>query len=127
MRERDDRRRKEKNNEIDIISLELEEPIQSRRKRSKSLKRQAEEEAKQRKIANREFVGVTYLFVCIFLMMMGYIVYFQTVQSKNIINSAYNVRLDSMTDRVVRGQILDKNGNVLAKSKENGYNKSGIV
>ena len=48
--------------------------------------------------------------------MMGYIVYFNAVRSKEIINSPYNVRLDSMTDRVVRGDILDNEGNVLAET-----------
>lgn len=54
--------------------------------------------------------------------MMGYIVCFNLFQSKNIINSPYNVRLDSMADRVVRGEILDNAGNVLAKTEvdENG-------
>ena len=48
--------------------------------------------------------------------MMGYIVYFNAVRSKEIINSPYNVRLDSMADRVVRGDILDNEGNVLAET-----------
>ena len=48
--------------------------------------------------------------------MMGYIVYFNAVRSKEIINSPYNVRLDSMADRVVRGKILDQEGNVLAET-----------
>lgn len=49
--------------------------------------------------------------------MMGYLVYFHVFRSKQIINSPYNVRLDSMADRVVRGQILDRDGNVLAETK----------
>lgn len=49
--------------------------------------------------------------------MMGYIVYFQVVKSKNIINSPYNVRMDSLAERVVRGKILDTNGEVLAETK----------
>ncbi len=52
----------------------------------------------------------------LFLVMMGYIVYFNAVKSKEIINSPYNVRLDSMSDRVVRGQILDNDGDVLAET-----------
>lgn len=48
--------------------------------------------------------------------MMGYIVYFNAVRSKDIINSPYNVRLDSMADRVVRGKILDNKKNVLAET-----------
>ncbi len=51
--------------------------------------------------------------------MMGYMVYFNVVRSKDIINSPYNVRLDSMADRVVRGKILDRNGTVLAETKVN--------
>lgn len=60
---------------------------------------------------------MTYLFVALFLVMMGYIVYFAAVRSKEIVNSPYNVRLDSMSERVVRGKILDKDGNVLAKTE----------
>ena len=60
---------------------------------------------------------MTYLFVTIFLAMMGYLVYFNVVRSKDIINSPYNVRLDSMADRVVRGEIQDNAGNVLAKTE----------
>ena len=55
--------------------------------------------------------------MAIFLAMMGYLVYFNVVTSKDIINSPYNVRLDSMSDRVVRGEILDNAGNVLAKTE----------
>ncbi len=71
---------------------------------------------RKRKISNKEFERVTYFFVALFLVMMGYIVYFNAVKSKDIINSPYNVRLDSMADRVVRGKILDQDGQVLAET-----------
>lgn len=71
---------------------------------------------KKKKVSNKEFASVTYFFVALFLVMMGYIVYFNAVKSKEIINSPYNVRLDSMADRVVRGNILDNDGNVLAET-----------
>ena len=80
-------------------------------------KRKIKEEQEDRKTGNREFARVTYLFVGLFLAMMGYLIYFNVFQSKDIINSPYNVRLDSMADRVVRGKILDKDGNVLAKTE----------
>lgn len=48
--------------------------------------------------------------------MMGYIVYFNLVKSKEMINSPYNVRLDSMADRVVRGKILAQDGEILAET-----------
>ena len=53
----------------------------------------------------------------LFLVMIGYLVYFNVVRSKEIINSPYNVRLDYMAERVVRGKILDKNGKVLAQTE----------
>ena len=48
---------------------------------------------------------------------MAYIVYFYAVRSKEIVNSAYNPRLDSYADRVIRGAILDRNGEVLAETQ----------
>ncbi len=48
---------------------------------------------------------------------MGHIVYFNVVQAKTIINSPYNLRQDIFADRVVRGKILDKDGEVLAETK----------
>ncbi len=48
--------------------------------------------------------------------MMIYICYFNIVERRNIINSAYNGRMDSMADQVVRGKILDRNGKVLAQT-----------
>ena len=65
---------------------------------------------------NKEFARVTYLFVTLFLVMMGYLLYFNVIRSKDIVNSSYNTRQDSFADRVVRGSILDKDGNVLAKT-----------
>ena len=72
---------------------------------------------KKKPVSNKEFARVTYMFVIIFLALMGYLVYFNAVKSKDIINSSYNVRLDSMSDRVVRGNIYDNNGNILAKTE----------
>ena len=60
---------------------------------------------------------MTYLFVTLFLVLMGYIVYFNVVKSEKIINSPYNTRQDTFSDRVVRGSILDRNGEVLAKTE----------
>lgn len=109
------RRGKTSDNEIEIISLELEPEQQNRPTTTKKSKR--EDEHQKKKTNDRELARVTYLFVVIFLAMMGYLVYFNTVRSKEIINSPYNVRLDSMADRVVRGKILDNSGNVLAETE----------
>ncbi len=46
--------------------------------------------------------------------MMGYIVYFQMVKSPELIQSPYNARIDSFADYVTRGDITDREGNILA-------------
>lgn len=53
---------------------------------------------------------------------MGYIVYFNIVKSKEIVNSPYNARQESFADQIIRGKILDKDGNILADTEvdENG-------
>ena len=56
------------------------------------------------------------MFVTLFIVMMGYLVYFNAVKSKEIINSPYNPRQDLYAERVVRGKILDSSGNILAET-----------
>ena len=87
------------------------------RQGKKELKQREKKEKKKKREVNKEFARVTYAFVALFLVLMAYIGYFNIVESKDIISSPYNPRLDSMADRVVRGSILDKDGNVLASTE----------
>lgn len=68
--------------------------------------------------ANRSILIVTYLMVGLFVCMMGYFGYFLQVQKDNVINNSYNSRLDRFSDRIVRGQILSRDGHVLAETRE---------
>ena len=79
--------------------------------------REDKRKAKRDRARNKEFARVTYMFVSLFLVMMGYIVYFNLTQSRDFIRSPYNQRQDALADRIVRGSILDKNGKVLAKTE----------
>ena len=65
---------------------------------------------KNRKPKNQEMLYVAYIFVGIFVCMIGYFVYFQTMVSSNVITSPYNKRQDTFADRVVRGEIKCSNG-----------------
>ncbi len=67
-------------------------------------------------VSNNEFAKITYAFVGLFLCMIGYIVHFQVVKSDDIISSSYNPRQDLMIEEVVRGEIQDRNGIVLAET-----------
>ncbi len=80
------------------------------------IKKNSKKKSGKKKIRNKELAGVTYFFVSLFLVLMAYIVYFNVVKSKDMISCPYNVRLDSMSDRVVRGKILDCDNHVLAET-----------
>ena len=106
--------KKRKRQEIDIIQGHLEEQAIL----EELLDEDSYEKPRRKKInPNKEYVHVTYLFVVLFLAMMGYIIYFTAVKSKDLINSPYNVRLNSMAERVVRGDIVDNEGNILATTE----------
>jgi len=70
----------------------------------------------KQKDRNRELVLVTYIFTGLFLMLMGYFIYFNWFQSSDVINSPYNARQDTFSDRIVRGSILSDDGDVLAET-----------
>ncbi len=51
--------------------------------------------------------------------MIAYFIYFQVFKSESIINSSYNSRLDLYAERVVRGDIVSGDGEVLARTNVN--------
>ena len=67
---------------------------------------------KKRRSQNPEILAVTYVFAFLFVLMIGYFVYFNAFVSKNVINSAYNVRVNSFADTIVRGDIVSSDGTV---------------
>lgn len=71
---------------------------------------------------NRVFSVILYLFFAMFLLMIGYFVYFMVFRSEDFINSPYNKRQDTFAVHVVRGSILSSDGQVLAETvtDENG-------
>lgn len=71
---------------------------------------------KARRKRNRQMSAITYGFVALFIVMMGYLVYFNQVRARDFVRNSHNARLDSMADRVTRGEIVDKDGEVLAKT-----------
>lgn len=93
-----------------------ERKLQQAAKEEEIPKKQKSKKKKTKRITNKEITRVTYMFVTLFLVMIGYLVYFNLVKSKDVINSVYNIRQDILADRVVRGKILDSEGNILAQT-----------
>ena len=66
--------------------------------------------------ANRNIMLLTYVVLAAFLGMMGYFGYFLQIKSEEVVNNSYNARLDRLSDRVLPGRILSRDGQVLART-----------
>lgn len=72
---------------------------------------------KQKKVSiGRQYLIVSYLFVTIFLALIGYLVYFNVYMREDYQNSPYNKRAKTYEEQVIRGQILASDGTVLART-----------
>ena len=83
----------------------------------KKTKIKKEVQPKRKSTQNKEFSVITYFFFLLFMALMIYFVYFQVVISEEFINSPYNSLQDLFAGRVVRGEILTADGQVIAKSE----------
>lgn len=68
---------------------------------------------------NKEIIVITYIFIGLFVMLIGYFTFFMVSQSGEIINNPYNKRQDLLATRITRGQILGSDNEVLAYTAEN--------
>ncbi|MBQ8949730.1 MAG: penicillin-binding protein 2 [Eubacterium sp.] len=80
------------------------------------LERERSKEEYNRKI-NRPIVFVTYIMVLVFMAMFGFIVYYVVHDSETIISNTSNRRQDSMSEFVVRGDIVTEDGEVIATTE----------
>ncbi len=76
-----------------------------------------EKRKKIRKNENQEIGNLTYIFVGLFLALIGYLMYFTQFKSADLINNSYNTRQDLLAKKVVRGEILSRDRKVLAKTE----------
>lgn len=69
-----------------------------------------------KKKKNRSIFNISIFFVVMFLAMISYLIYFNVKEAKYIINNPYNKRQEVLAGRVIRGQILSSDGEVLAET-----------
>lgn len=67
--------------------------------------------------------NIIYIFLGLFVLMMGYFTYFIFFRSNEVINSTYNKRQEVLAKRVVRGEILSADGKILAETKVDNKGK----
>ncbi len=71
---------------------------------------------KDKKDVRKSTYQIVYLFLGLFVLMMGYFTYFIVFKSNNVINSTYNKRQEILAERIVRGEILSADGEILAQT-----------
>ena len=110
--------KKKNSDELQISEISLEEarPKKKKRKKANTAKtaKAVSEEVTDRKERNKELVKVSYFFVCVFLSLVGYLIYFNLYQAEAINSNSYNAKQDSKESQVVRGSILSSDGQILA-------------
>lgn len=72
---------------------------------------------KNKKTSNQEIIKITIMFGILFLGMMSYFAYFQITKAKDIINNPRNKRYQILSEKIVRGQIMARDGEVLAETQ----------
>lgn len=104
---REKKEKKEKKSKVkqtskyDITEQQEITPVKKRTKKSK---------------VNREITLITYTFVGLFVLLIGYYAKFLFVDGENVINNSYNKRQEVLEKKVNRGMILSSDGDILAKS-----------
>src|SRR5699024_1516915 len=66
--------------------------------------------------ANKNILRLAYAVAGVFACLVLYLGYFLQFESDSVINNAYNPRVDLLAQRVVRGEILSADGQVLART-----------
>ncbi len=61
--------------------------------------------------------NIIYIFLGFFVIMAGYYTYFISMKSDEVINNSYNKRQEVLSQRIIRGDILSADGEVLAHTK----------
>ena len=67
---------------------------------------------------NRRIILVLTAFCIVFVGLVGYLSYFQVFRAEAVKNNSYNKRLWINEENVLRGSIMDRNGNILAYSEK---------
>ena len=64
---------------------------------------------------NRELWTIVYIFLAVFLAMLGYFVYSVQFSAKSVVNDSHNTRKKDLAKQVIRGTIYASDGSVLAQ------------
>ncbi len=95
----------------------MKQQVKTRNLKKKKTKESDILENKKKGLRNRETNVISFIFVALFLLMSGYLVYFNVFKASSIIDNPYNKRIDNLENKVVRGNILAADGQILATTQ----------
>nr|WP_242940516.1 penicillin-binding transpeptidase domain-containing protein [Anaeromicropila populeti] len=72
-----------------------------------------------KKKKNQDIIKIAYVFVGLFVLLIGNFVYFMMADSSEVINNTYNTRQDLLAERIIRGNIYGNDYEVLAETVTN--------
>ena len=87
-----------------------------KRRKLEETENNEKKQPKQKRNSNPQIALLTYVFLGLFLVMIGYIAYFVQVEGKKAINNPYNKRQELLAKKITRGSIFSAEGEVLAET-----------
>lgn len=72
---------------------------------------------------NKDIMKVAYVFSFMFVMLIGYLVYFNVIKADDIISNVNNTKQDAQAKNIVRGSIISTDGETLAGTNVNSDGK----
>lgn len=83
--------------------------------------------SREKRAGSREYNNIMLIFTGILVLMIGYLIWFQVAKSRETINNPYNARLETFENRVIRGNILASDGQLLAYTEVSAEGKEKRV
>lgn len=80
------------------------------------MKKEVKNKKANKNTSNRQIMTITYMFLFVFVAMIGYFVNFQLKDSDEVINNNYNQRQEILSESIVRGSILSNDRQILAQT-----------
>lgn len=109
-----------KTENVELENIDTEKGKMAGNKSKNSKEKDSKKKKKVRKnSSNLQIMNITYIFLLIFLGMIGYYIHFQIKESDEVINNSYNKREEILSQSVIRGNILANDGTVLAETITN--------
>ncbi len=84
------------------------------------------ETRKKRDRSEKKIIHIMVFLGCLFLILVIYLSWFEIAVSDKIVTNTYNRRQWALEENTVRGQILDKNGVVLARDEGEGKSRHRV-